>query len=181
MLAPPPKAWTEATRAPTLPRVTRTEPPNSMVSLTGLRATRPRLTRDDRSGGSTFLAAKLRPWRVAITMPMTAPTAARTASSVLLDGSLNALLAPLRPAQAKKITRSTRWTSAPASELTPTAATPADGSTPAFCRNRTFSAMPPTLDGDTRLTYEEAPWVSTVGQNGTRTETPPSSPIALAR
>ena len=114
-------------------------------------------------------------------MPMTAAATARTASNVLLDGSLNVLPAPPRPAQAKKITRSTPWTRAPASELTPTAATPADGSTPAFCRKRTFSAMPPTLDGDTRLTNEEAPWVRTVGQNGTRTETPPSSPMALAR
>src|SRR6516225_7572769 len=151
-----------------------------MVSLTGLRATRPRLARDDRSGGSTLRAAKLRPWRVAITMPMTAATVARTASKMLLDGSLNALPAPLLPAQAKKITRSTRWTRAPASELTPTAATPAVGSTPAFCRKRTFSAMPPTLAGETRLTYEDAFWVSRVGQNGTRTETPPSSAMALA-
>src|SRR5215470_11965559 len=103
MLAPPPKASTEATRAPTLARVTMADPPNNMVSLIGLRATFPRLARDDRSGGSTFLAAKLRPWRVAITMPMIAATPARTASSVLLDGSLNALLALLRPAQAKKI------------------------------------------------------------------------------
>ena len=29
--------------------------------------------------------------------------------------------------------------------------------------------MPPTLAGDTRLMNEEAPWVSTVGQNGSRT------------
>ena len=86
-----------------------------------------------------------------------------------------------RPAQAKKTTRSAAWTVSPASALTPTAATPADGSTPDFCRNRTFSAIPPTLEGDTRLTNEEAPWDSTVGQNGTRTETPPSSPMALAR
>ena len=113
-------------------------------------------------------------------MPMTAAATARITSSVLLDGSLNALPTP-RPAQAKKITRSTTWTRAPASALTPTAATPADGSTPDFCRKRTFSAMPPTLDGETRLTNEEAPWVSTVAQNGTRTDTPPSSPMALAR
>src|SRR4029077_13580250 len=172
MLAPPPKASTPAARAPTYDRVTTAEPPNSSPSLTGLRATRPRLATDDRNEGSTFLAAKLRPWRGAITMPLTAATTATTASNVLLDGSLNALLASLWPAQAKTITRSTRWTSAPASELTPTAATPAAGSTQPFCRKRTFSAMPPTLDGDTRLTYEEAPWVSTVGQNGTRTETP---------
>ena len=46
-------------------RVTRADPPNNMVSLAGLRATRPRLARDDRSGGSTLRAAKLRPWRVA--------------------------------------------------------------------------------------------------------------------
>ena len=93
---------------------------------------------------------------------------------------MNAWPAPPRPAQVKKITRSTRWTRAPARELTPTAATPAVGSTPAFCRNRAFSAIPPTLAGETRLTYEDAFWVSRVGQNGTRTETPPSSAMALA-
>ena len=70
---------------------------------------------------------------------------------------------------------------APASALTPTAATPADGSTPVFCRKRTFRAMPPTLAGDTRLMNDEAPWVSTVGQNGSRTVTPPCSEMALAR
>ncbi|MGH3200327.1 MAG: hypothetical protein ACRDOH_34910 [Streptosporangiaceae bacterium] len=52
---------------------------------------------------------------------------------------------------------------------------------PDFCRKRTFSAIPPTLDGETRSTNEEAPWVSTVAQNGTRAGTPPSSPTALAR
>src|SRR6516162_5291561 len=91
MLAPPPKASTEAARPPALARVITAEPPNSMVSLTGLRAARPRLASDDRSGGSTLRAAKLRPWRVAITMPMTAATAARTASSVLLGGQLERL------------------------------------------------------------------------------------------
>ena len=41
--------------------------------------------------------------------------------------------------------------------------------------------MPPTLAGETRLTNEEAPWASTVGQNGTRAGTPPISATALAR
>ena len=58
---------------------------------------------------------------------------------------------------------------------------PADGSTPDFCRNRTFSAIPPTLEGDTRLTNEEAPWAQDRGPERHRTVTPPSSPTALAR
>ena len=41
--------------------------------------------------------------------------------------------------------------------------------------------MPPTLAGETRLTNEEAPWVSTVGQNGSRIVTLPCSEMALAR
>ena len=41
--------------------------------------------------------------------------------------------------------------------------------------------MPPTLAGDTRLTNEEAPWASVVAQNGSRTDTLPSSAMALAR
>ena len=117
---------------------------------------------------------------MATAIPMTAATTARITSSLLLDGSLNAW-AVLRPAQVKKITSSAAWTRSPASALTPTAATPAVGSTPDFCRKRTFSAMPPTLDGETRLTNEEAPWVSTVGPNGSRTDTLPSSATALAR
>ena len=35
--------------------------------------------------------------------------------------------------------------------------------TPAFCRYRTLSAMPPTLAGVTRLTKDEASWARTVG------------------
>jgi hypothetical protein len=41
--------------------------------------------------------------------------------------------------------------------------------------------MPPTLAGDTRLMNEDAPWVSTVGQNGSRTVTLPSKEMAPAR
>ena len=66
-------------------------------------------------------------------MPMTAATTARISSSLLLEGSLNAW-ARLRLAQAKKMTSRITWTMAPASALTPTAATPAAGSTPDFCR-----------------------------------------------
>ena len=52
---------------------------------------------------------------------------------MLLDGSLNARPRP-RPAQLKKTTSKIAWMMAPASALTPTAVTPADGSTPHFCR-----------------------------------------------
>ena len=113
-------------------------------------------------------------------MPMMAATMASISSSLLLEGSLKALASPW-PDQAKKTTSKTRCTMAPARLLTPTAATPALGSTPDFCRYRAFSAMPPTLAGETRLTNEEAPWVSTVGQNRIRCGTAPMSPAALAR
>jgi hypothetical protein len=51
---------------------------------------------------------------------------------------------------------------------------------PLFCRNRAFSAIPPTLAGDTRLMNDEAPCVSTAGPNGTWPGTAPISAIALA-
>ena len=54
-------------------------------------------------------------------------------------------------------------------------------STPDFCRNRAFSAIPPTLAGETRLTNDEAAWASTVGQNRIRGSTAPISATALAR
>ena len=38
---------------------------------------------------------------------------------------------------------------APTRLFTPTAATPAMVSTPDFCRNRAFSAIPPTFAGET--------------------------------
>ena len=107
-------------------------------------------------------------------MPMMARMTARISSSLLLDGSLKALASPW-PDQAKKTTSKTRCTMAPARLLTPTAATPALGSTRIFCRYRAFSAMPPTLAGDTRLTNEEAAWASTVGQNRIRCGTAPIS------
>src|SRR5437763_327452 len=72
-------------------------------------------------------------------------------------------------------------TTAPARLLTPTAATPALASTPDFCRNLAFSAMPPTLAGETRLTNDDAPWASTVGQNRMRCGTAPIRATALAR
>ena len=59
------------------------------------------------------------------------------------------------------------WTMAPATELTPTAATAAAGSTPAFWRNRTLSVMPPTLAGVMRLTNDDAIWAATAGTSGT--------------
>ncbi len=161
--------------------MTRAEPPNSNASLTGLRATRRRLARDDRTEGSSLLTANRRPWRVIMTRPATAATTARITSSVLLDGSLNARPRP-RPAQLKKTTSRIAWTMTPASALTPTAVDArgrldagisAGSGRSAPCRRRCRS--------ETRLTNEEAPWVSTVGQNGSRTATLPSSEMALAR
>ena len=73
------------------------------------------------------------------------------------------------------------WTTPPAKVLSPTAATALPGSTPHLCRYRTLSAMPPTFAGDTRLTNEEASWVSTLGPNGSRWVTDPVSPIPPAR
>ena len=75
---------------------------------------------------------------------------------------------------------STRCMMAPARLFTPTAATLAAVSDPAFCRNRAFSAIPPTLAGDTRLMNDDANWATTVGQNGTWPGTPPMSAAALA-
>ena len=111
---------------------------------------------------------------------MRAASTARISSSLLVDGSLNAW-PRLRLATAKKNTSRIPWTIAPARALSPTAATPAVGSTPDFCRKRAFSAIPPTLAGDTRLMNDDAAWVRTVGQNGTRPGTPPSRETALAR
>ena len=113
-------------------------------------------------------------------MPMTAMTTARISSSLLVEGSLNALDSP-RPAQVKKTTIKTACTMAPTRLFTPTAATPELVSTPDFCRNRAFSAMPPTLAGETRLINDEAAWASTVGQNRIRGSTAPISATALAR
>ena len=73
------------------------------------------------------------------------------------------------------------WTTPPASTFSPIPETAAAGSTPAFCRKRTFSAIPPTLAGVTRLTKEDAICVSTVGTIGRWFGTPPIKPIADAR
>ena len=126
-----------------------------MIILTGFCATRRRLAAADRSPGISLPAANRRPGRVASTMPAIATTMARIASSLLLDGSLKASARPW-PDQATKATSKTRCMMAPATLLTPTAATPAPVSTPDFCRYRAFNAMPPTLAGETRLTNEEA-------------------------
>src|SRR5256885_799764 len=135
-----------------------------MVILPGFRATRLRLAAAERTPGTSVPDANRRPGRLASRIPMTARMTARIASSVLVDGSLNAWLT-LRLDQAKKITIKIKWTMAPTRLFTPTAATPAVGSTPDFCRYRAFSAMPPTLAGDTRLINDDAPWARTVGQS----------------
>ena len=98
---------------------------------------------------------------------------------MLADGSLNAFVRSW-PASAKKTTISTMCMMAPARAFTPTAATLAGVLVPLFCRNRAFSAIPPTLAGDTRLMKDEAPCVSTAGPNGTWPGTAPISAIALA-
>src|SRR5262249_21093798 len=151
-----------------------------MSSWRGLGATRLRLVAAERSPGSNLPEANRRPGRVASMMPTMAATMARMASSLLLDGSLNALPSSL-PDQVKKTTIKTRWTTAPTRLFTPTAATSALVSTPDFCRYRTFSAMPPTLAGETRLTNDDAAWASTVGQNRIRGRTAPINATALAR
>src|SRR5215469_279549 len=139
-----------------------------MIILPGLCATCLRLIAAERRPGMSLPDANRRPGRVASTMPATATATARIASSLLLD-------------QVKKTTIKIRWTRAPARLLTPTAATPALVSTPDFCRYRTFSAMPPTLAGETRLTNDDAAWASTVGQNRIRGRTAPIRATALAR
>ena len=105
---------------------------------------------------------------------------ARSSSSLLAGGSLKAW-ASRCPARVKKMTSRIRCATAPIRALTPTAATPALGGTPFFCRNRAFRAMPPTLAGETRLTNDEAAWVKVAGQNGTGPGTAPISAAALAR
>ncbi len=110
---------------------------------------------------------------------MTAMITARISRILLADGSLNALVRSW-PASAKKTTISTTCMMAPARAFTPTAATLAGVLVPLFCRNRAFSAIPPTLAGDTRLMNDDAPCVSTAGPNGTRPGTAPISAIALA-
>ena len=104
---------------------------------------------------------------------------ARASRILLAGGSLNALVRSW-PASAKNTTISTPCMTAPARAFTPTAATPAGVPVPLLCRNRAFSAIPPTLAGETRLMNEEAPCVSTAGPNGTWPGTAPVSAIALA-
>src|SRR5215469_10018707 len=128
-----------------------------MIILSGVRATRARLAEADFNPGISLATANRRPGRVASAIPAIAATMARISSSLLLEGRWNALPSPL-PAQVKNTTIKIKWITAPARLLTPTAATPALGSTPDFCKNLTFSAIPPTLDGETRLTNEDAPW-----------------------
>ncbi len=69
---------------------------------------------------------------------------------------------------------------APAAVLSPTPVTAFAGSTPAFCMNRTFRAMPPTLAGVTRLTKLDASWACTLGTGGNGSGTPPAIPTADA-
>ena len=101
--------------------------------MTGLAATCRRLPMADRRTFRSRVVAKRRPRRVASTIPIRAATTARISNSLLAGGSLNAW-ARLRLAKTKKMTSRITWTIAPASALSPTAATPADGSTPDFCR-----------------------------------------------
>ena len=68
---------------------------------------------------------------------------------------------------------------APARLFTPTAATLAGASDPAFCREPCVERHPAPLAGDTRLMNDDANWAATVSQ-GTRPGTPPISAIALA-
>ena len=62
--------------------------------------------------GSSFLAAKRRPCRMATTMPTTAAAIDRIISSLLLDGSLNAwavtLICSVRPSGARALIPATR-------------------------------------------------------------------------
>ena len=54
------------------------------------------------------------------------------------------------------------------------------GGMPAFCMKRTFSAIPPTLAGVTRLMKLDANCVYTLARRGRRPGTPPAMPIADA-
>src|SRR6476646_9432261 len=151
-----------------------------MIILPGLRATHLRLAAAERRPGISLPVANRRPGRVASTTPTIAATTARISSSLLLEGSFSALLRSW-PAQAKNTTIKTTWMRAPARAFTPTAAAPALASTPDFCRYRTFSAIPPTLAGETRLINDDAPWASTVGHHRIREATAPIRATALAR
>ena len=72
------------------------------------------------------------------------------------------------------------WTMAPAATLSPMPVTAFAVRRPAFCRNRTLSAIPPTLAGVTRLTNDDASCAPTVGRNGSALRYPTVSPIAAA-
>ena len=96
---------------------------------------------------------------------------------MLLDGSLNALHAAARPGKEEHQER--RVDRESGERVDPDRGGARRRLDAGFLQEPTFSAIPPTLAGDTRLTNEEAPWHRTVAQNGTRTVTPPSSPMAL--
>src|SRR5437763_728471 len=113
-----------------------------------------------------------RPHRVAITTPSAAASTARTSKTLLPDGNLNALVSAV-PDQAKKSAIRRMCMTAPARLLSPTAATAVGESTPDRWRYRTLSAIPPTLAGETRLTKDEADWVSRVGPKDRRCGTEP--------
>ena len=72
-----------------------------MIIFPGFCATRLRLAAADFRPGISLPAANRRPGRVASTIPAIAMTTARISSSLLVEGSLNALASP-RPAQVKK-------------------------------------------------------------------------------
>ena len=98
----------------------------------------------------TWVRKSRRPFFVASTMPMMASTTAMTTSSLLLAGSLKPLAALPGPGQEHEQQHEVH--DGPGGMLSPTPVTAFAGSTPAFCMNRTFRAMPPTLAGVTRLT-----------------------------
>ena len=99
-------------------------------------------------------------------------------SSLLLDGILKLLLS-LWPAHATNTTSSTRCTMPPDSHVEPDPGdAPPPVPTPAFCRKRTLSAIPPTFAGVTRLTNDDASWAARLGPNGRCSGTPPASPTA---
>ena len=53
--------------------------------------------------------------------------------------------------------------------------TASGGATPAFCRKRRLSAIPPTFAGVTRFTNDDASWAARLGPNGRCSGTPPDS------
>jgi hypothetical protein len=88
---------------------------------------------------------------------------------------------PVRPAHAKKMAS---HASSPAHVMTdwmPTDAAAASVGTPAFCRKRTLSVMPPTLFGVTRFMNALAIWSENTGPKGSRSGMLPTMRRAAAK